>query len=218
MSETNFVKVPKESNNYAHLIGILEKEFEFSHCSANKEKFYQSRLRVQRLSGQVDFIPLVLREKTLQKYSQKLLPGETFEIKGHVRTDNWLGADGKFHLKMYVLVNIIKQAEAEIASNYIFLTGNICKEPVLRTTPIGRRITDFPLAVSRKSGASSYIPCIAWGKLAFDIAKLQVGDTVRLEGRFQSRDYLKRFSPTLADGEWKTTYEISVMKILGEEE
>ena len=60
------------------------------------------------------------------------------------------------------------------------------------------------------------LPCIAWGSLAAHCGGLDVGDTLRLEGRLQSRRYHK-----LIDGEQveRTAFEISVMNLLdgGEE-
>ena len=60
-----------------------------------------------------------------------------------------------------------------------------------------------------------YLPCIAWGKVAAKIAEMQVGDRLTLEGRVQSRTYIKQ---TDAGSEERTAYEVSVMQLLDDEE
>ncbi|NLB29807.1 MAG: single-stranded DNA-binding protein, partial [Clostridiales bacterium] len=91
--------------------------------------------------------------------------------------------------------------------------GVICKPPMLRRTPLGRLICDIMLAVNRRYGRSDYLPCIAWGRVAQEIAGRNVGDGVCLLGRIQSRHYIK----VTDDGaEERTAFEISIIS-LGEE-
>ena len=68
------------------------------------------------------------------------------------------------------------------------------------------------LAVSRRYGRADYLPVIAWGQLAVQAARLQVGDTLSLEGRVQSRTYRK----VLEDGtaQERVAYEVSAMHLL----
>ena len=73
----------------------------------------------------------------------------------------------------------------------------------------------FILAVNRRYGRADYLPCIAWGKVAAKIAEMQVGDRLTLEGRVQSRTYIKQ---TDAGSEERTAYEVSVMQLLDDEE
>jgi len=93
----------------------------------------------------------------------------------------------------------------------LYLNGYICKEPVYRTTPFGREITDILLAVNRSYNKSDYIPIIAWGRNARFAKNLQIGDNVKLWGRIQSRNYQKRVS----DDEviTKTAYEVSINRM-----
>ena len=90
------------------------------------------------------------------------------------------------------------------------LAGALCKEPVFRRTPTGREICDLLLAVNRRYGRADYLPCIAWGALARRCAELEVGDAVRLEGRFQSRTYTKVENGVSSQ---RTAYEISIMRL-----
>ena len=66
------------------------------------------------------------------------------------------------------------------------------------------------LAVNRRYGRADYLPCIVWGSLAQRCAALGVGDGVRLEGRLQSRQYIK-----VENGQslTRTAFEVSVMKL-----
>ena len=78
---------------------------------------------------------------------------------------------------------------------------------------MGRQICDLMLAVSRRYGRSDYLPCIAWGRVAEECAILMVGDTISLEGRIQSRKYIKA-----GDGEAseRTAFEVSIVTILSD--
>lgn len=91
--------------------------------------------------------------------------------------------------------------------NTIFLDGYICKEPVYRTTPLGREIADVLLTVNRAYGKSDYIPCICWGRNARYAGNLTVGSRIQLRGRIQSREYQKRIGEgKVVD---KIAYEVS---------
>ena len=95
--------------------------------------------------------------------------------------------------------------------NEIYLDGYICKDPIYRTTPFGREITDILIAVNRSYNKSDYIPCIAWGRNARFCEKMLVGDHIKLWGRIQSREYQKRL-PT-GEIERKIAFEVSVSKL-----
>ena len=56
------------------------------------------------------------------------------------------------------------------------LSGTLCKPPSLRATPLGRTICDMILAINRRYGRADYLPCIAWGSLAYRCAAMKVGN------------------------------------------
>ena len=66
------------------------------------------------------------------------------------------------------------------------------------------------LAVPRGYGRSDYLPCIAWGANAAAASRLCVGDGVKLEGRLQSRSYIKVLGDTQEE---RVAYEVSVMSL-----
>ena len=96
-------------------------------------------------------------------------------------------------------------------SNQIHITGFICKEPIYRTTPFGREITDCLVAVNRGYNKSDYLPCIAWGRNAIFVSNLGVGEKIELVGRIQSREYQKKLSES--NIETRTAYEVSISSI-----
>ena len=71
------------------------------------------------------------------------------------------------------------------------------------------------LAVPRRYGRADYLPAIAWGQLAVHTGDLQVGDSLTIDGRVQSRIYHKA---TGAGVEERVAYEVSVMHLLEDEE
>ena len=75
----------------------------------------------------------------------------------------------------------------------------------------GYRLGVFPTEAEAVRRAD-YLPVIAWGQLAVQAARLQVGDTLSLEGRVQSRTYRK----VLEDGtaQERVAYEVSAMHLL----
>ena len=88
------------------------------------------------------------------------------------------------------------------------LTGTVCREPVYRHTPLGREITDLMLAVSRRYRRRDYVPCILWGSVARMGAECPVGTVLTVEGRLQSRCYVKQ---TEEGPEERTAYEVSTV-------
>lgn len=166
-------------------------------------------LRVPRLSGVDDVLNIVTADPA------PWTPGRWVSVEGEVRSyNNRTGTGSK--LVITVLVRSAQPAQPEEGENRLVLAGTLCRRPTARRTPLGREICDLLLAVNRSYGRADYLPCIAWGSLAAHCGGLDVGDTLRLEGRLQSRRYHK-----LIDGEQveRTAFEISVMNLLdgGEE-
>lgn len=94
--------------------------------------------------------------------------------------------------------------------NTIFLDGYICKEPVYRTTPLGREIADVLLAVNRAYSKSDYIPCICWGRNARYAGKLPVGSRIQLWDGSRAEN-IKRINDV--DVVNRIAYEVSVNKM-----
>lgn len=177
----------------------------FSHESRG-ERFMTFPMEIQRLSGAMDTINILAREWQLAQ-----LPVDNSEklyVAGELRSfNNKSGAGSK--LVISVLARELTLEDGEDANN-IELTGAICKPPNLRVTPMGREICDLMLAVNRRYGRSDYLPCITWGLKARACSVWDVGDTVHLTGRIQSRKYIKNIDGNSIE---KTAFEISVITI-----
>jgi len=201
-------------NNKATITGIVASEPVFSH-EVYDEKFYLFSVEIPRLSDTKDYIQVTISEKLL--CTMDLETGRCIRINGQFRSyNNFTNIGNKLILTVFVkdieIIDINEMSENnEENPNTIFLKGFICKEPVYRTTPFGREITDLLIAVNRSYNKSDYIPCIAWGRNAKYASTLSVGDQVFVTGRIQSRNYQKKISETEVEN--KTAYEISISKI-----
>lgn len=197
-------------NNIVTISGKIVTGHEFSH-EVYGEKFYIFYLDVPRLSDSFDRIPVT--------YSERLLPRESLEkdtyveIEGQYRSYNYMNNVGnKLFLTVFARDIIFIKDISEVKNpNSVYLNGFVCKTPIYRTTPFGREIADILLAVNRPYNKSDYIPCIVWGRNARFCEGLNVGDNLKIWGRIQSREYVKK-APT---GEMinKTAYEVSVSKM-----
>ncbi len=195
-------------SNIAELCGIVMSELEFSHKTYG-EVFYTFVLGVQRRSGYVDEINVMISERLI--YDNPPRRNQFLEIKGQIRTYNEM-AGGKNKLNVVVFAREIYLCEDfGYYENYIYLEGFLCKTPIRRTSPLGRDICDMMVAVNRMYNKSDYIPCIAWGRNAGYGEKLTVGTRLLLEGRLQSREYKKK----LEDGtvENRKAFEVSILKM-----
>ena len=92
--------------------------------------------------------------------------------------------------------------------NEVIVEGPLCKEPIYRRTPLGREICDVMLAVPRAFRRADYLPCILWGRTAYEISQCHTRDRIRIEGRLQSRIYTKVTEDGMQE---RTAYEISAL-------
>ena len=196
-------------NNQAVVAGEIISDFEFSH-EVFGEGFYFVKLRVNRLSHSSDTIPLLVSERLIDVAHSHI--GQYMEAHGQFRSYN-KHENNKNHLVLSLFVRELEFIDSmeNRKPNMIFLDGYICKEPVYRTTPLGREIADVLLAVNRAYGKSDYIPCICWGRNARYAGNLSVGSRIQLWGRIQSREYQKRVGENNVVS--KVAYEISVNKM-----
>lgn len=196
-----------EKNNKVYVMGEIVSDASFSH-EVYGEGFYEFFVRVMRLSGQADVLPVTVSERLIQ--DSMLAKGKSICAFGQFRSYNKI-ENGKSRLMLTVFVRELLQEPPDKNPNSIVLSGYICKPPVYRTTPFNREIADILIAVNRAYNKSDYIPCIAWGRNARFVKNLSVGDKIAISGRIQSRDYQKKLSET--DIRTMTAYEVSVSKL-----
>lgn len=142
---------------------------------------------VARPSGIIDQVPVNVPHNMV---------GKRVALKGELLSANTY--DRKLKLCVYP-TEIVESIDPDC--NSIHLEGFLCKSPNYRITPAGRHITDLLVAVHHGK-ESSYLPCIYWG----DASDLKIGDMVSIDGRIQSREYLK-------NNIIHTVYEVSIEKL-----
>ena len=199
----------ERKENRVILRGTVSGITEFSH-RVHGIDFYRFPLAVPRLSGREDLINILLPHNLEEGFPH---PGEYVEVTGQIRSVNNRTGVGN-RLVISVLARSILPTGEE-PCNQVLLAGSLCKPPVLRRTPLGRDICDLLLAVNRKYRRADYLPCIAWGSVALACSRLETGDPLLLEGRLQSRAYLKTMGETTQE---RTAYEISISSLLPPEE
>ncbi len=167
----------KEFNNVINLVGEICSDYEFSH-EVYGEAFYTFFVKINRLSDQVDCLPVLVSERIFK--TENILIGTKVKIRGQVRSYNRFSEkDERNKLVISIFVNDIEVAnEDDVLQQEVIINGFICKKPVYRTTPFGREICDMLLAVNRAYNKSDYIPCIAWGRNAKYTGNLNVGENI----------------------------------------
>ena len=200
----------EETCNLVQLRGTAAGEPVLSHEN-HDQRFCRFPFSVRRLSGQADILYVIATEEQLRG----LLPleGRRLTIGGQLRSFNNKSGRGS-RLVISVFARTLTPT-GEDDYNCIRLRGVICKPPVLRRTPLGRCISDMMLAVNRRYGRADYLPCIAWGQVAMITGHMEVGETLCLEGRVQSRIYTKVVEGCAQE---RTAYEVSVMHLMEEDD
>lgn len=195
-----------EKNNKVYIYGEIASEATFSH-EVYGEGFYEFFVKVMRLSGQADILPVTVSERIM---TEDMKPGGIICALGQFRSYNKLEG-GRSRLMLTVFIRELLETQPAKNPNSVVLSGYICKPPVYRTTPFNREIADLLIAVNRSYNKSDYIPAIAWGRNARFVRNLSVGDKVALSGRIQSREYQKK----QADESFvsMTAYEVSISKL-----
>lgn len=195
------------TNNMIILCGTVHEAPIFSH-EVFGETFYTFKLKVNRLSGHCDVLPVIISERLIS--NNEIILGERYFIEGQLRSYNII-TDNKSRLQLQTFAREIRPDENGDDINQITLNGFICKPPVYRVTPFSREIADVLIAVNRAYGKSDYIPSICWGRNARYCQQLNVGESICVEGRLQSREYQKKLDDETVIN--KTAYEVSVSKL-----
>lgn len=211
------------SNNYVNIYGILN-SIPHIHHTFNNTEIYEFYLKCPRLHKDTyDILPIEINKNLIADNLLKLdLTEENIDSKPIT-----LHITGQFHsyndyhkesnhstLKLFIYAKSIEVFDDNFnmpeVKNYITLVGNLCKTPVYRITPSNRKISDILLAINRNYNKSDYIPCIAWGNNAVNLSKLYVGSHISIEGRIQSRNYIKKDAQGNCINH--TAYEVSISK------
>ena len=198
----------KEDTNIVNLKGRIENNLEFSH-EIFGEKFYTTKIKINRLSESYDMLPITVSERLLEEVN--LEEDKLVKVTGQLRSYN-KNINNKNRLVLTIFARDIEVEEEDNKDpNNIFLDGYVCKEPVYRKTPLGREITDLLVAINRPYNKSDYIPSIVWGRNAKFCEKAEIGTMIKINGRIQSRNYEKKHDDGTVTS--KVAYEVSVSRL-----
>lgn len=207
--------------NTIGIAGTVAETPEKHHNIYGREDVYALWLDTARDSGVADRILVLFQGNKINSESLGAYPPDAFapeelvelirkgsriEVTGQLQTfkNRETGRTQLFVWAAYVAA----LPEGSQQLNSVYLNAEVLREPVYRETPKGRQITDLALTVPSAftEGYTCVIPCITWGRMAEWAAYLEPGTAVYLEGRLQSRDYMK-------GDQVLTTWEVSVSKI-----
>lgn len=191
--------------NVVLLRGAVVNPAYFSHES-HGVRYFQMDIAAMRLSGTQDVLRVLVPEDILRVFDP--CTGDIVELEGQLRSFNNKSGVGS-RLVVSVLARNLRPGTGE-SENSVLLCGSLCKDPVYRKTPLGREICDLLLAVPRPYGRADYLPVICWGQTARCCAELGVGARVTVEGRFQSRNYIKQTEGAAVE---RVAYEVSAVRV-----
>lgn len=186
--------------NQAHITGEIASPYYLA-FTTEEGQCYKVFVNVKRLSEIDDVIPVIVPEFCLSNTLDAT--GRIVSVAGTFQSRNYR-AEGKMHLDLFLYADRFvfmdeqeggrDSTDSMKSNNCVILAGYLCKKPKYKRTSLGREITDFLLAVNETGTRRSfYIPCITWGRNARLMDRMQIGESVKLEGRIQSREYTKHF-------------------------
>ena len=200
--------------NQVNLSGEVS-SLEYDH-TFQSERFYRFILKVRRMSGVYDELPIIISENKIKT----LKSGDFAYIKGEIRSRRVIES-GQNHLKVYIFTYDMERYSKEDYNvfyandvNNVEIEGFAGRPVISRITPFGRVVADIMLAMNCKKEniwKNYYIPCIVWGQNAIWTEQQPKGAKFSINGRFQSREYDKVYPDGRVDA--RITYEVSIGKI-----
>lgn len=194
--------------NFVYLKGII-KNIRYSH-TIDSTVFNRAELIVKKPDGRENILIIKFKQ-----FSADLKELAEVELIGNIRSYSQT-IDGKHKVEIYVFTYFDDvEIETDDLTNIVKLRGKVCKKDTLRTNAKGKHYIHFIVANNLETDNSqrlnSYIPCVAWGKLAKYIeSSIRVSDEITLEGQLQSREYKKKNSNDL---EIRIAHEVLVNTI-----
>ena len=157
-------------NNFILLYGEVLDYPQQASIDKKGTEYYKFNFAVQRESGIIDILPIVVEEDTaaynaLADIDEKgEVVGAQLLITGEIRTRN---IKDKLDISVRAF-SIQEDDDYKGITNQVVVTGFLCKEVPIRETPRGLLIADLLLAVHREDGSqlSDYIPSIMWNGTA----------------------------------------------------
>lgn len=192
--------------NDIRLSGII-KNIQHSH-NIGDISFDKAQLIVDRGNGYEDVINL-----RFKSFSNKYKDNDKINITGNIRSYSYKVSEDKNRVIIYVFTYFDEVSDENEVNNEALIDGRICKINDLRITKSGKHNIHFILANNLHSQdnekrLNSYIPCIAWGKIAKEIEKYSVNTKLKVKGQLHSREHMKKLEN--GDVEIRIAHELLV--------
>lgn len=169
----------------------VPKDIKYSH-TINNVDYYQCNFYVVDPNRQFNDDVIIVKFK---QFTNKFIEGEETEIFGNIRSYT-RKVDGKNKVTLYVYTYQDPFDNVDNDYNYVELDGRICKKDVLwKNEQTGKHSYHFILAnniYTDGTKINSYISCVAYGKTAIELSKLNINDRICLLGQIHSRTYNKK--------------------------
>ena len=178
-------------------------------------EYNRADLIVTRKDGKEDVLNL-----RFKKFSNPYKDNQEISILGNVRSYSKQLENGKNKVELYIFTYFdngeLDKNDQEILNEFI-IDGRICKIDELRSTKDGKSNIHFVVANNliiedSNQKLNSYLPCIAWGKLAKQISQMHVNDKIIISGELHSREYKKIIDPETGEFEFRVAHELVVNK------
>ena len=160
-----------------------------------------------RQNGKDDIITIKFK-----RFSNKYKEGDLIELSGNIRSYSQKLNNGHNKVNLYVFTYFDLPQDDEVA-NHFDIDGRICKIEDIRFTKDGKQNIHFILANNlileeNNQKLNSYLPCIAWGRVAKELSKLSVNDKIYIHGELHSREYKKMLNAD--EFEFRVAHELVV--------
>lgn len=184
-------------------------DIEESHIIADT-KFYKANIIVPNSNGYESILPLKFKQ-----FSNIYKDGDMISISGNIRSYSTKISDTKNKVELYCFTYFDKSKELNVKNKFV-IDGSICKKEELVILSSGKEIIHFIVKNTIQSGFSklnSYLPCVAWGKVAKYIDSLPLHSEINISGEFRSREYKKYLDEDKKDFEIKVAHELLVTNV-----
>ena len=195
--------------NEIYLAGVM-RNIQHSHSIGNVE-YNKANLIVTRKDGKEDIINILFKS-----YNNAYEDNSRISLRGNIRSYS-TKMDSRNKVDIYVFTHLDKVTDELDVNNRCDLSGRICIINKMHKTSNGKPVIHFTLANNIIKGnkiINSYIPCVAWGKLAEIISNYKVNDEIAISGELHSREYRKMLNDS--EYEIKVAHELVITEIKDE--
>ena len=191
--------------NNIQLKGLI-RNIQPSHTINNIE-YDQADIITTRQNGKDDIITIKFK-----RFSNRYKEGDIINIEGNIRSYSQKLNNGKNKVDLYVFTYFDLPDDLDKA-NHFDIDGRICKIEDIRYTKDGKQNIHLILANNlildeSNQKLNSYLPCIAWGRVAKELSKLSVNTRLNISGEMHSREYKKMINET--EFEFKVAHELII--------